>query len=54
MLFVRENDYENAESWCSVIETALDMGRLEDATVLTQAGFDIRREAKKLEKIYEG
>ncbi len=53
VLFVPENDYENTESWCSVIEKALDIGRLEDATGLTQAGYDIRREAKKLEKIYE-
>jgi len=53
VLFVSENDYENTEAWCSAIEKALDIGRLEDVTALTQAGFDIRREAKNLEKIYD-
>lgn len=52
VLFVAENDYENTEAWCSVIEKALDIGRLEDVTALTQAGYDIGQEAKKLEKIY--
>lgn len=52
VLFVPENDYENTEAWCSVIGKALDIGRLEDTAVLTQAGFDIRRESKKLEEIY--
>lgn len=51
-LFVPENDYENTEAWCSMIEKAIDIGRLEDVTALSQTGFDIRREAKKLEKIY--
>ena len=53
VLYVLENDYENTESWCSVIEKALDIGRLEDTTILTQVGFDIRQEAKNLEKIYD-
>lgn len=53
VLFVPESDYENTEAWCSVIEKTLDIGRLEDVAVLTQAGYDIRQEAKKLEKIYE-
>lgn len=53
VLFVQENNYENTDAWCSVIENALDMGRLEDVTVLTPAGYDIRQEAQKLEKIYE-
>lgn len=53
VLFVQENDYENPDAWCSAIEKALDIGRLEDVTILTQAGFDIRQEAKKLEKIYK-
>lgn len=53
ILFVPENDYENTEAWCSVIEKVLDIGRLNDVTVLTRAGYDIRQEAKKLEKIYE-
>ncbi len=52
VLFVPENDYENTEVWCSVIEKALDIGRLEDAAVLTHASYDIRQEAKKLEEIY--
>ena len=53
VLFVHENDYVNTEAWCSVIDKALDNGRLEDVTTLLQAGYDIRQEAKKLEKIYE-
>lgn len=53
VLFVPENDYENTKVWCSVIEKALDIGRMEDVAVLTKAGYDIRHEAKKLEKIYE-
>ena len=53
VLFVLENNYENAEAWCSIIEKALDIGRLDDVTALTKAGYDIRHEAKKLEKIYE-
>jgi hypothetical protein len=53
VLFVPENDYENTEVWCSVIEKTLDIGRLEDVAVLTQAGYNIRQEAKKLENIYE-
>ena len=52
VLFASEDDYENTESWCSVIEDALNIGRMENMEVLAQAGFDIRREAKKLEKIY--
>ena len=52
VLSVQKNDYENTEAWCSMVEKALDIGRLEDVTILTQAGFDISREAKKLEKIY--
>jgi glycosyltransferase involved in cell wall biosynthesis len=52
VLFVAENDYENTEAWCSAIEKAIDIGRLEDITAIAQAGFDIRQEAKKLEKIY--
>lgn len=53
VLFVQENDYENADAWCSAIAKALDVGRVEDVTALTQAGFDIRNEAKKLERIYD-
>ena len=53
VLFIPERDYENTEAWCSTLENALDIGRIEDVTLLTQAGFDIRQEAKKLEKIYE-
>jgi len=53
VLFVSENDYENTEAWCSVINDALATGRLHDVTVLTQAGYDIKQEAKKLEKIYD-
>lgn len=53
VLFVQENDYENPGAWCSEIEKALGIGRLEDVTALTQAGFDIRQEAIKLEKIYK-
>lgn len=53
VLFVQENDYENPDAWCSEIEKALGFGRLEDVTALTQAGFDIRQEAIKLEKIYK-
>ena len=53
VLFVQENHYENTDAWCSVIEKALEMGRLEDVADLAQAGFSIRQEAKKLEKIYE-
>lgn len=52
VLFVPEKEYENEEVWCSVIEKALEVGRLEDETVLIQAGHDIRKEAKKLERIY--
>lgn len=52
VLFVQENDYENTDAWCSVSEKALDIGRLEDIIILAQVGFDIRQEAKKLEKIY--
>ena len=52
VLFVAENDYENTEAWCSVIENAIGIGRLADVTALAQAGFDIREEARKLEKIY--
>ena len=51
--FVNENDYENMEAWCSAIEKALNIGRLDDTTILTKAGYDIRQEAKKLEAIYE-
>lgn len=54
VLFVQENGYENTDAWCSIIERVLDIGRLEDVSVLTQAGYDIRQEAKKLEKIYDG
>ena len=53
VLFVPPNDYENAEAWCSVIEQAIAAGRVSGMTVLAQAGFDIRHEANKLEKIYE-
>lgn len=53
VLFVPENDYENTDVWCSVIEKTLKVGRLEDVTALIQAGYDIRQEAKKLEEIYE-
>ena len=53
VLFVPEGDYENTEAWCFVIERALDIGRLEDTTNLTQAGFDIQKEAINLEKIYK-
>lgn len=53
VLFAQENNYENTDAWYSVIEKALDIGRLEDVTILTQAGYDIRQEAQKLEKIYE-
>lgn len=53
VLFVQESDYENSEAWCSVIQEALNIGRLDDVSFLTQAGYDIRQEAKKLEKIYE-
>ena len=53
VLFVHREDYENTEAWCSVIEKALDIGRLEDVTVLPLTGYDIRHEAKKLQKIYE-
>ena len=53
VMFVQENDYENTEAWCTAIDKMLDSGRLEDVTVLAQAGFDIRQEAKKLEKLYE-
>lgn len=52
VLFVSESDYENTEAWCSVIEKSLDIGRLEDVTALSQAGYNIWQEAKKLEKIY--
>lgn len=53
VLFVSENDYENTEAWCSVMEKALDIGRLEEVVALTQVGYDIRQEVKKLEKIYK-
>ena len=53
VLFVPERDYENTEAWCSVIEKAIDIGRLEDVKTLTKAGYDIRQESKKLEKIYK-
>ena len=51
--FVQKSDYENPDVWCSVIENALEVGRIDDVSALTQAGFDIRQEAKKLEKIYK-
>ena len=53
ILFVSQNDYENTGAWCSVIEKAIDIGRLEDVAVLTQVGYDIRQKAKELEKIYD-
>ena len=53
VLFVQKGDYENTEAWCSVIEKALGIGRSGDTVVLTQSGFDIRDEAKKLERLYE-
>ena len=53
VLFLLEKDYENTEAWCSVIQKAFDIGRMENAEVLTQAGYDIQQEVKKLEKIYE-
>ena len=52
VLFVPESDYENTETWSSVIEEAIDIGRLKDVTTLSKAGFDICREAIKLEDIY--
>lgn len=52
VLFISENDYENTEAWCSCIKKALDNGRLEEITALTQAGYDIHQEVIKLEKIY--
>lgn len=52
VFYVPENDYENTDAWCAAIAKALDVGRVEDVTALTQAGFDIRNEAKKLERIY--
>lgn len=53
VLYVQENDYENTDAWCSAIEKAHDIGRVEDVTVLTKAGYDIRHEVKKLEEIYK-
>lgn len=53
ILFVPQHDYENIEKWCAVIEKAIGIGRVEDVTALVQAGYDIRQESKKLEKIYE-
>lgn len=53
VFFISENDYENTDAWGSVIKKALDIGRIENVTALTRFGYDIRREAKKLEKIYE-
>lgn len=53
VLFVPEKDYENTDAWCSAIKKALGVGRLDDATAIAGAGFDIRQEAKKLEKIYD-
>lgn len=52
VLFVSEKDYENTEAWCAVLEKAIGIGRMEDVTFLSQAGYNIRQEAKKLEKIY--
>ena len=52
VLFVPEKDYENTDGWCSVINEALQIGRLDDIEVLTQAGYDICQEAQKLEAIY--
>ena len=53
VLFVSQNDYEDAKAWCSVIEKALDIGRQEDVAILTQVGYNIRLKAKELEKIYD-
>ena len=52
VLFVPEKDYENTDDWCSIINKALQIGRLDDIEVLTQAGYDICQEAQKLEAIY--
>lgn len=52
VLYIEESDYEDLESWYLLIEKALDIGRVEDISILTQAGYDIQKEAKKLEEIY--
>ena len=51
--FMPEEAYINPEAWCDVMERVLSDRRQDDATEFVRdAGYDIRREAKRLEFLY--
>lgn len=54
VLFIPEEHYEDSDSWCDMLEQALTIGRGDYEAEVIEAGYDICREAKKLEQLYLG
>ena len=52
VFFVPSVAYEDTSAWCEVLESALAAGRGDYRDVVANAGYDISREAKKLEELY--
>lgn len=52
-VFFADNDaYDNLAAWCRLLETALASGRGDYRAAVSQGGYDICQEAKKLEELY--
>ena len=52
--FMPAEFYMNPMAWCDVIERAVFNGRQDGYNAVCNAGYDIHREAKKLESLYFG
>ncbi len=52
--FVSEEKYADPFEWCAGLDRTLEKGRYNGIRELTEAGFSIREEAKKLEQLYSG
>lgn len=50
--FLPEESYTAPAAWCSVMEQALSVGRRDGRDAVCAGGYDIRRQARRLESLY--
>ena len=50
--FLPEESYTAPAAWCDVMEQALSVGRRDGRDAVCAGGYDIRRQARRLESLY--
>ena len=54
VFFTADHAYDDPAAWSCLMEKALSAGRGDYREAVAAAGYDICREAKKLEELYRG